>query len=48
MRWEFGLGDVVVLMFHGHRKKDAPKGRVDDGRGNLFNERMETVKVKNG
>ena len=48
MRWEFGLGDVKVSLFHGHGKKDAPKGRVNSGRGNSFNEGMEAVKMENG
>ena len=39
MRWEFGLSDVMVSMFHGHRKKDS--------RGNSFDEGMEAMKVKN-
>ena len=47
MRREFGLGDVMVLMFHGHRKEDSSKGRVNSCRGNSFNERMEAMKVKN-
>ena len=47
-RQEFGLGDVVVLLCHGHGKKDTSKGRVNNGRGNLFNKRVETMKVENG
>ena len=47
MRREFGLGNVTVSMFHGHRKKDLLKGRVNDRRGNPFNEGMEAMKVKN-
>ena len=48
MRWEFGLGDVVVAMFHGHGKEDTSEGGVNNGRGNSFNERVKTVKVENG
>ena len=47
MRREFGLGDVVVSLCHGHSKKDTSKGRVNNGQGNSFNERMEAVKVEN-
>ena len=47
MRREFGLGDVMISMFHGHGKKDTSKGRVNDCRGNSFNEGMEAMKVKN-
>ena len=47
MRWEFRLGDVVVLVFHGHRKKDTSKGGVNNCWGNSFNERVEAVEVKN-
>ena len=48
MRWEFGLGNVEVSLFHGHSKKDMSKGRVNSGWGNSFNEGMKAVKVENG
>ena len=48
MRREFRLGKVMITVFHGHGKEDAAKGRVNGCRGNLFNERMETMKVKDG
>ena len=47
MRWEFRLSEVMITMFHGHRKEDAAKGRVNSCRGNLFDERMKAVKMKN-
>ena len=47
MRRELGLSEVMVTMFHGHRKEDVAKGRVNSCRGNLFDERMEAVKMKN-
>ena len=46
MRWKFGLGNVVVALFHGHSKENTSKSRVNNSGGNLFNERVETVKVK--
>ena len=48
MRREFRLGEVVVTMFHGHGKKDTAKSGINDCRGNLFDERVETVKMKDG
>ena len=48
MRWEFRLGDVEVALLHGHGKKDAPKGRVNSGRGNSFYEGMKAMKMENG
>ena len=48
MRREFGLGEVVVTVFYGHRKKDTAEGWVNSCRWNLFNERMKAVKVKDG
>ena len=48
MRREFGLGDVMITLCHGHSKEDTSEGRVNNGQGNSFNEGMETVKMKNG
>ena len=48
MGWEFRLGDVTVSLCHGHSKENASKGRVYNSGGNLFNERVKTVKVKYG
>ena len=48
VRREFGLGDVEVLLFHGHGKEDTSKGRVNNGRGNSFNEGVKAMKVENG
>ena len=46
MRREFRLGKVMVTMFHGHGKENAAKGRVNGCRGNLFDEGMKAVKMK--
>ena len=46
MRWKFGLGNVVVSLFHGHGKEDTSKSRVNNSRRNLFNERVKTMKVE--
>ena len=46
MRWEFGLGDVMVSLCHGHGKENTLKDRVYNSRGNLFDERVKTVKMK--
>ena len=48
MRREFGLGDVVVLLCHGHSKENVSKGRVNNSGGNLFYEGVKTMKVKYG
>ena len=48
MRWEFGLGDVKVSLCHGHGEKYSSEGRIDNGGGNLFDERMKAVKMKYG
>ena len=47
MRREFRLSEVMVTMFHGHGKEDTAEGRVDSRRGNLFDKRMEAMKMKN-
>ena len=47
MRREFGLGDIMITLSHGHSKKDASKGGVDNSWGNSFNEGMKAVKVEN-
>ena len=39
MRWEFGLGDIEVSLFHGHSKKDASKGRVNSCWGGFVQRR---------
>ena len=39
MRREFGLGDVMVLMFHGYREKDTSKRRVNNCRGEFVQRR---------
>ena len=36
----------MVSLCHGHGKKNVSKSRVNDGWGNLFNERMESVKME--
>ena len=46
MRREFGLSKVVVTMFHGHGKENTAEGRVNSCRGNLFDEGMKAMKVK--
>ena len=46
MRRKFGLGVVEVSLCHGHGKKDMSEGRVNNGRGNVFDERMEALKMK--
>ena len=46
MWWEFRLGDVMVTLFHSHGQEDASEGRVDNGRRNLFNERVKSMKMK--
>ena len=46
MRRKFGLGDVEVSLCHGHGEKDTSEGRVNNGGGNLFDERMEAMKMK--
>ena len=46
MRREFRLSEVMIMMFHGHRKENAAEGRVNSCWGNLFDERMKAVKVK--
>ena len=48
MRREFGLGDVVVSLCHGHSKENVSKSRVYNDRGNLFNEGVKTMKMKYG
>ena len=48
MRREFGLGDVMITLCHRHGKKDLLKGRVNNSRGNSFNEGVKTVEMKNG
>ena len=47
MRREFRLGKVMVTMFHSHGKENAAKSRVNSCWGNLFDEGMKAVKVKN-
>ena len=42
---EFRLGDVVVTLFHSHGQKDTSKGGVNGSRWDLFNERVEPVKM---
>ena len=46
MRWEFGLGDVMVSLCHGHGKENMLKDRVYNSGGNLFDERVKTMKMK--
>ena len=48
MRWKFRLGDVMVLLRHGHGKENVSKSRVYNNGGNLFDERVKTVKMKYG
>ena len=48
MRREFRLSEVMVTMFHSHGQKNTAKSGIDGCRGNLFDERMETVKMKDG
>ena len=48
MRWKFGLGDVEVSLCHGHGEEYMLEGRVNNGGGNLFDERMEAMKMKYG
>ena len=48
MRREFRLSKVMITMFHGHRKENTAKGRVNSCRGNLFDKRMKAVKMKDG
>ena len=42
---EFKLGDIVVTLFHSHGQKNVSKGRINGSWGNLFNERVEPVKM---
>ena len=48
MRREFRLSEVMITMFHSHGKENATKGRVNSCRGNLFDKRMEAMKMKDG
>ena len=48
MRRKFGLGNVMVSLRHGHSKENASKSRVNNSGGNLFDERVKTVKMKYG
>ena len=48
MRREFRLGDVMVSLCHSHGKENTSKGRVYNSGRNLFDERVETMKVKYG
>ena len=48
MRREFGLGDVMVLLCHGHSKENVSKGGVYNSGGDLFDERVKTVEMKYG
>ena len=48
MRWKFGLGDVMVSLRHSHSKENTLKSRVYNSGGNLFNERVKTVRMKRG
>ena len=38
----------MVPLFHGHGKEDALESRVNNGWGNLFDKRMEPMKMKYG
>ena len=48
MRWEFRLGNVMVSLCHGHGKENALESRVNYSWRDLFNKRMEPVKMKYG
>ena len=38
----------MVPLFHGHGKEDASESRVNNGWGNLFDKRMEPMKMEYG
>ena len=38
----------MVSLFHSHGQKDASEGGVNNSGRNLFDERMESVKMKYG
>ena len=48
MRWKFRLGNVMVSLCHGHGKENVSESRVNDSWGNLFDKRMEPVKMEYG
>ena len=38
----------MVTLFHGHGQENVSESRVDNGRRNLFDKRMKTMKMKYG
>ena len=47
MWWEFRLCQIEIALFHSHGQENSLKSGVNNGRGNLFNKGMKSVKMKN-
>ena len=43
---KFGLGDVMIVLFHSHGQEDTLECRVDNSRCNLFDKSVKSVKMQ--